>query len=1150
MKSIVRWAVKNSPAMNTVMVGVLLLGAASMAMLKREVFPQFELEIILISVVYPGASPSEVEEGICQKIEEAVRSIDGIKKQTSVAQEGAGFVILELETYVDVQKTLNDIRGEIDRIPSFPELAEDPETEQITFREAAILVGVIGPDKENVNAELQLREVTESVRDQLLALPSVSQANIIGARPYQIDVEIAEDRLREYGLSLAQVGDLIRQQNIEMPGGSMKTSNEEILLRGKNKGLVGIEISKIPLVTQEDGVVLTVDDLGTVRDEFEDISAINRIDGLPGLVISIDRTKSEDLLQLVDEVKSFVASSSLPAGYSLKTWGDRSVDVRDRMNLLMKNGFQGLLLVFLMLVLFLDLRLSFWVAMGIPIAVLGAGAILLMGGKTLNMLTMFAFLMALGIVVDDAIVIGENIFAHRQLNKSGVQAAIDGTAEVIPSVTASVCTTIIAFMPLFFVSGVMGKFIAEMPLAVIAMLGISLVESTLILPCHLAHTGESNFVTRAVDRYARLPYWVLLVISLVLTVAVVGLGLLAMPWQPYLEQLVPGPAESLSGLRRLLVLLLAIFGFVLLLYPLVLLAKFAHWLSRVANRLLERAVDKIYLPTLRFAIRFPFIVTALAVSLALMSFGLVASGVTPFIVFPETDANQIEATVSFPDGTPEATTAAASLQIEAAMRRVQERIEANGDPIVDTVLRSVGQVRDSNPVGPEGLGSGSHIAKIEVELVESGRRTISSQEIVDAWREETGEIPGAETLTFGTPQMGPGGAAIEFKLLADKEHMDQLEEATERCKAHLAEYGGVVDIRDDSRPGKWEFQIKVKERAKSLGISLAQIARTVRNSYYGEEVMRLQRGRHEVKLMVRYPRDERRSLANFEEIRVRTANGDEYPLTELADVNVERGFSEINRIDQKRSVTIVAGVREQEANAKNTVDNMRANFMPGLLKEFPEVSVRWEGQAEQTNESVGSLFLGFAGALVAMFVLLTVEFRSYIQPLIIMFIIPFGVVGAIWGHYFMGLTITMFTLFGLVALTGVVVNDSIVLIDFINLRFRKGMSLFDALVDAGRRRFRPVMLTSATTIAGLTPMLTETSFQAQFLIPLAATLVFGLLVATGLVLILIPTVYSIYQRFLNRVPLYGGGPSHTVIPDPDPDPDPEPRPTVLQPQEA
>lgn len=997
MKSVVRWAVNNSPAMNTLMIGVLVVGALSMWSMHREVFPQFELEILLVTVPYPGASPEEVEEGLSLKMEEAVRSIDGIKRLTSIAQEGTAFLVLELETYVDVQQTLNEVRSEIDRIPSLPDLAEDPEIQQITFREPAIRVGVIGPAETDLDAELALRDVTEGVRNDLLALPSISQANIVGGRPYQIDVQISESRLREYGLSLAQVANIIRRQNIELPGGSIKSDTQEILLRGKNKKLLGEEIARIPLVTEEDGVVLTVEDLGTVTDAFEDVTAINRIDGQPGLAISVDRTRNEDLLGIVDEVKEYVARAQLPAGYHLKTWADHSVDVRDRMNLLLKNGIQGLILVFLVLAIFLDLRLSFWVALGIPIAILGAGAALLYFGQTLNMLSMFAFLMALGIVVDDAIVIGENIYAHKQRGGDPITAAINGTVEVIPSVFASVTTTIIAFTPLLFVSGVMGKFIAVMPVAVIAMLVISLIESTFILPCHLAHSKsaeETAHVTWARD-----------------------------VWTFFRSK----PALVKYSLGIVLALLAVVAE--KLFYPFHRLSEAFHWISYKSNRFLEAVVDRFYLPTLRWSLKHPSIVISTTISGALMSLGLVAAGVTPFTVFPESDSNEIEALLLYPDGTPASITDAATQRIAAALERVNEQLSADRDtPMVRTIRRTVGQARDLAAIGPD-LANGSHVGKIDGELVDAGTRNLTSQEVVAMWRKEAGEFPGVESLTFGSPEQGPGGTPIEFRLLTEPEHMSRLEEAIEKCKKKLATYKGIVDIRDDSRPGKWEFQLKIKEKAESLGITLAQLAQTVRGAYYGEEVMRLQRGRHEVKLMVRYPEDERRELANFNEIRVRDEDGTEYPLTELAEVTVQRGYAEINRIDQLRSIAVLADVRETEGNARETVANLQAKFMPGLLAEYPELTVAWEGQQEQTNESVASMIRGLIVALLAMFVLLTLEFRSYFQPLIILGIIPFGVVGAIWGHAFMGLELTMFTLFGLVALTGVVVNDSIVLID-------------------------------------------------------------------------------------------------------------------------
>lgn len=1040
MKSIIKWAINNSPAMNTLMVTVLGVGLVSLSFMRREVFPEFELEIILVSVPYPGASPEEVEEGICQKMEEAVRAIDGIKKITSIANEGSGSVVLELRAGVpDVQKILNEVRSEIDRIPSFPELAEDPDVQQITFRQVAIEVAVIGPEQLDENSEWELRAVTERIRDELLQLKSVSQANIAGARDYQIDIEIPEATLRKYGLTLRDVAQTVRRENLELPGGKLVTDSQVLLLRGKNKHLIGSEIEKIPLVTESGGVVLTVGDLGRVKDDFTDTTMISEINGKPALSVSVDRTAQEDLLQIVEEVRAYAKTASLPPGYSLELWKDKSVDVRDRMDLLTRNGLQGLLLVFITLAIFLEFRLAFWVALGIPISMFGACIVLYYTGQTLNMLSMFAFLMALGIVVDDAIVVGENIYEHRQMGKSITKAAIDGAVEVLPSVCASVTTTVIAFMPLLFVSGIMGKFIAVMPIAVIAMLVISLLESIFILPCHLAH-GKMD------------------------------------------------PEKKI--------------GFV--------------------GQKLNWFIDRCYTPVLRAAIDYPSSALAVAGALLLISAGLIMGGFAPFNIFPKTDFRMIEATVEFPDGTPQSITGAATLHIQRSFEEVDKKYqEEHGNSLIKLVRRNVGfGTRDESGGAVGGSVEGSHVGKVSVEIVEAEERTLGSEEIIDIWRDQIGEVPGVDRLTIKSPSMGPGGKPIEFKLLASGEYLEDLEAAVEDCKQELATYPGVKDINDDSSPGKWEFQIKIKDKARAMGVPLADVAETVRATYYGEEVMRLQRGRHEVKLMVRYPREERRSLMGFDDIRIRTGDGSERPLTELADVTVKRGYSEINRIDQKRSITVYSDLNEKEGNARQIVQSMKkpGGFMDQLVEKYPDVQVRWEGQQEQTDESVNSLIIGLMIALASMFALLTVEFRSYAQPLIVLGIIPFGVIGAVFGHAILGMELTLFSLFGLVALTGVVVNDSIVLIDFINHRIADGLPLKEALLDAGRRRFRPVLLTSMTTIVGLAPILKETSFQAQILIPMAASLIFGLILATGLVLFLIPTYYYLYARMMGAQP--------------------------------
>ncbi len=1066
--------------MNTLLIAAVLLGAVSMVIMRREVFPNFSLEILLVTVPFPGATPAEVEEGICEKIESVVSGVEGVKKMTSVARENFGFVILELNSNVsDVQAVLNDVRSQIDQISSFPPSAEDPEVRQIVFRAPAITVGILGPkigeNDDPLQSELQLRNLAEEIRNDLLDLrpvppksllrralaflfqpkgAAVSGAEIVAERPYEIAVEVPEDTLRQFGISIDGLAQIIRRQNIEMPGGKMETASQELLLRGSNKHEVGTEIAEIPVLTRSNGDVITVGDIGVVIDGFAETTSRNLINDRPGLAIRVTKTNSEDLFTIVEAVKKYVAEKKLPTGYEIATWNDISRDVRDRIELLTRNGLQGLILVFLVLAIFLELRLAFWVAIGIPVAILGAGFVLLATGQTLNMLTMFAFLMALGIVVDDAIVIGENIYTKRAEGLSFVQAAIEGTYEVLPAVCSSVATTIIAFVPLMFVTGVMGKFIAVMPVAVIAMLVISLIESTFILPSHLAH--QNNLFMRIVG----LVLYVFKPLTYVLTTV-----------------------------------------------------------NHYASSLLDWGVQRFYQPVLIWSLHNKPVVIATAFAILLICGGMVLGGLAPFGFFPKIDGRQVAATIAYPDGTSADFAEAASLQLQQVVEQIeQDEIAAGRRPIIANLFRSIGQVGNEMR-GPAGVVSGSHVGTVEVQLVPPDQRDITSQELIEVWRKRVPKIPGTEVLKFGADTMGPGGDAIEFKILAADDSVQFLDSAVDDCKKQLATIEGVTDIEDDSRLGKWEMSLKLNELGKTLGLDENDLANTIRTIYFGDEVMRLQRGRHEVKLMVRYTRQERSQMESFENIRIRDNSGNEWPLTEVAEIEYRRASSEINRLDQRRAITITADVNKKEGDAVDINRLLRSTIVPNILNDYAtkygaKLSVNWEGEQAQTVESMVSLFAGFGVALLGMFVLLTLQFRSYIQPLIILTIIPFGWMGAIIGHAILGLELTLFSFFGLIALTGVIVNDSIVLVDFINRRVRDGMPLNDALMQAGRRRFRPIMLTSMTTVAGLFPILLETSMQAQVLIPMAASLIFGLMTGTILILILVPVSYSIYGHFL------------------------------------
>ena len=1062
-----------------------------MIVMRREVFPNFSLEILLVSVPFPGATPEECEEGICQKLESAVNGIDGIKKMTSVAQENFGYLVIELNTSVDVQTVLTDVRTAIDQITSFPPRIERPEVRQIVFRAPAISIGILGPKYESdpelrLEQERQLRELAEEVRSEVLNLrptpPSnplrmafkdifqpkgnaITGADIRGERPYEITVEVSEDTLRQFGLSLRGFAQKIRQHNIEVPGGKMETAGQELLLRGNNQREDGEGIAELPILSKPNGDVVSIGDIGNVVDGFAETTSVNLINGRPGLVVQISKTNEEDLFTIVETIKKYVAEKKVPKGYTIDTWGDISLDVRDRMELLSRNGLQGLVLVFIVLALFLELRLAFWVAMGIPVCVLGAGFILLITGQTLNMLTMFAFLMALGIVVDDAIVIGENIYAKREEGLDHVKAAIEGTVEVLPSVCASVTTTIIAFMPLMFVTGVMGKFISVMPVAVIAMLAISLVESTFILPCHLAHDNN---------------------------------------------------------------LFLKMIGLVLYIFkPLI-------WLFTLLNKLASSAMDflveRFYRPLLYWCLNNKRITLSFSLALFMVAAGLVMAEIAPFGFFPKIDGREISATIAFPNGTSAAFSGEATKQLKNAFEEINVEAEKElGYPIIKNMYEKIGSIGNELG-GPTGVTSGSHVATVEVELIQPDLRPdeYSTQSLISKWRERVPKIAGTEVLKFGSRSMGPGGAAVEIKILATDDSVEHLDDATQMVKEYLANKKGVFDIEDDSRLGKVEMVLRLNEQGRALGLDESSLAETIRAVYFGEEVMRLQRGRHEVKLMVRYPREARTNMESFENIRIRDNSEREWPLTQVAEVEFKNSFSEINRINQRRSVTVTADVDSKETNARKLNEEMRKTDLPNLIASFNDannasMSFSMEGEQAQTQESANSMFIGFGIALLCMFIVLTLEFQSYVQPLIILAIIPYGWLGAIMGHALMRLDLTLFSFFGLIALTGVVVNDSIVLVDFINRRVREGMPLFDALMSAGVRRFRPIMLTSMTTIAGLFPMLLETSLQAQVLIPMAASLIFGLATGTLLILILVPIFYYVYGIILQKfgIPLVG-----------------------------
>jgi multidrug efflux pump subunit AcrB len=1026
--------------------------------------------MIVVSVDYPGSSPEEVEEGICIKIEEQIEGIEGIDRMISTAREGNGEVVVEFKSGTDVQKALDEIKAEVDRIDTFPEEAEKPLVLEIINRDPTIYIAAYGDVSER-----RLRQAAEKIREDLLDARIISQMEmetgtddgffsailkglkfkqpevitqieLVGVRDYEIAVEVSEDNLRRYGLSFDQIVDAVQTGSIDLPGGKIKTEQGEILVRSKGQLYTGKEFEAIPLITLTDGTVVRLGQVAKVIDGFKDVDIKARFNGKPAAVVQVNRTSEQDIIEIANLARNYVATHNhkMTDDIDLAIWGDLSILVRDRIDLMLRNGFWGITLVFIALALFLNFRLAFWVAIGIPISFLAAFLALNGFNQTINMISLFAFIMTLGILVDDAIIIGENIYTHYNRGKSPSAAVIDGLKEVGGPVVMAVSTTIVAFMPLMFLSGIMGKFIAVMPMAVILILIVSLGEALIILPAHLVHALHRSEKKRA---------------------------------------------------------------------------KFNSWHERLRKRvegILQTTIKRLYTPAINYVVKNRYFTFSIGIGVLIISLGIVAGGYVPFVFFPKGESDWLIAEINYSLGTPVSLTEAAVQHLETKAFDLNTAFpgfsKENGD-LVQNTFALVGLIprRDWKPAE-----IGSHVGEVWVELVTSGERSgISTNDILNRWRNQAGELPGIERLAFFTLEGGPAGNAVEIQLTG--RDFDQLSLAADELKNEIRTFPGTYDISDNFKPGKLGKKLRVKEGARSIGVTMRGLAKQVRQAFYGEEALRIQRGRDDVKVMVRYADKQRSSLSGLEEMRIRTNDGREIPIEEVADISHGRAYSIINRVDRKRTITVISDIDETTANASRIVADLKANFLPKLVERYPGISFDLGGQEKRTSESINSLKSGYLLALMGIFLLLASQFRSYIQPVIIMMAIPFGLIGAVFGHLVMGMEFTIISLFGIVALSGIVVNDSLILIDFINRAERSGVDIETAVVESGKARFRPVLLTSVTTIAGLLPILLERSFQAQFLIPMAISICFGLLAATVLTLLYVPALYLIVRDVRNLV---------------------------------
>jgi multidrug efflux pump subunit AcrB len=1028
----IAWMARNGVAANVVMIVLIVGGLLLSRNIKREVFPEFEMDMVIISVPYPGASPGEVENGVTLVVEEAVRGLDGVKRVSSYSRENVSITVVEMLVGTDLDRALSDVESSIARIASFPEDTEEPTISLFTNRMRVLSLVVYGDQSRE-----DLRRFAETTRAGLLDDDSITYVELSAVSPLEISIDVPRAKLRQYGLTLDAIAARIRQGSVELPGGGVKTPGGELLLRTAERRDTGQDFEDLVLLSQPDGAQIRVSDIATVRDGFVENDQEAWFNGKPAAIVDVFRVGDETPITVSAGVKRYIAKNEgkLPAGLHYAIWTDTSEWYESRMNLLMRNAAIGLALVLLVLGLFLEVKLAFWVTMGIPISFIGSLFFLPSTDVSINMISLFAFIVVLGMVVDDAIVVGESVYRRRTEGATRLEAAIGGAKEVAMPVTFAIITTIIAFSPMLFVPGPAGKFFRVIPITVILVLLLSLFESLFILPAHLAHSKPTE------DR--------------------------------------------------------GVFGFI-------------HHQQQRFSRGVEWTIAHWYVPLLRMSVRNRYLTFAVALAILISSCGLVAGGRIEFTFLPKIEQDNVTAQISLPFGASAEDTRAAVQHVADAAQLTLERM-GGADKLSRGLFSQVGaqtMARLGDPGGQWGASAG-HIGEVAISMVPFGERNITSGEFVREWRKEVGDLVNVESIRFIYATGAGAGPALDFEL----SHPDVtiIEEAATVLAQRLADFEGVRDIDDGFDVGKEQLDFKMKPEGMAAGLTAFDVGRQVRGRFYGAEVLRQQRGRDEIKVFVRLPRAERSSEYAIEQLLLRTPAGGEMPLAQAATVSRTHSYTAIARSDGRRVVNVQADIDEQTTNGEKVTAAVLAKVMPDLQKQFPGLVYDLGGDQRHRREALSSLRDGFILALVAMIAMLAIAFRSYIQWVIIMSVIPFGFVGALVGHVIMGYNLSLMSLMGLVALSGVVVNDSLILIVAINGFRSEGHSVSEAIIMGGARRFRPIILTSLTTFFGLMPMMLETSVQARFLIPMAISLGFGVMFATFVTLVLVPSVYMMVE---------------------------------------
>jgi multidrug efflux pump subunit AcrB len=1034
----IAWFARNPVAANLLLALMVVGGLSTAPYVTLEAFPELTTGIVTVTVEYPGAAPLEVEEGITVRVEEQLYGLDGIKRINSESSEGISVVTCELMSDADEDRVLDAIKTRVDAIDTFPDEAEKPLVELVVGRLQLLNVAVYGDTDERT-----LKRLGQRIRDDIAALPGVNHVELASVRPYEISIEVAEASLRRYGLTFDDVANAVRQSSVDLPGGAIKSADGEILLRTKGQAYRGADFERIPLVSRRDGTRLTVGDVANVDDGFAETDRSARFDGKPAVLVQVYRTGKQSALDLSQLVVDYVEQSrgGLPEGMSMTIWLNDADMLRTRLDTLLRNGRGGLILILVVLALFLKLRVALWVLVGVPVSFIATLWVMPTFDVSINLISLFAFILVLGVLVDDAIVVGENIYSRQRAAGPGadrLQAAIAGTQEVATPVIFGVLTSMAAFAPLLFVPGTMGKFIRVIPVCIIAALSFSIVKSILILPAHLGHGGDAAPTHR-----------------------------LPLLWQR---------------------------------------------VQSAVDRGLQRFVGGFYRPLLDLALEWRYATVAAGIAALLVTGGLIAGGWLKFYFNHPIEADNVIAYVTLPEGVLVEQTSRAVARLEERARELARRLEEKeGRPVVRHVMASIGEqpFRTRQTGGSQLLIFASpNIGEVNLELVPSADRDTRASEIAQQWRETVGAIPDAVELLYSAELINTG-EAINVQL--SSRDTGDLRRAAALLKHRLAEYPGVVDITDSFRSGKREWKLTLKPGAETMGVTVRDLGRQIRQAFYGEEVQRVQRGRDDLRVMVRYPATSRQSLGDIENMYIRLTDGRRMPFRQVATVEESVGFASIDRTDRRRIISVIADVDRRLANSNEIVAELKAEVLPELARAVPGLVYSFEGEQREQAEVLAAMGRGFLIAIFAIYSLLAVPLKSYAQPLLIMTAIPFGLVGAAWGHPLVGADMSMFSVMGGVALAGIVVNDSLVLIDYINQRIAAGTAMGDAVRGAGQARFRAVLLTSLTTFAGLLPLILEDSVDARFLQPMAVSLAFGVLFSTAVSLLILPASYLILE---------------------------------------